>query len=442
MLIFLAVALLLLFFLWWNHYRRHFRWHCSKCSKTAPERFISPSNDNQQMNFVTNAKETISGFMLSPIDGEEFDFFPVSFLLFLTLLILLHIVLITLCILDNESFKPSKLSIDEFRILDYVLMYSMVIVSVWVSLFSFHRYLTTLISTKRISAVPSYKGSVHIFSLYTVIFVALYLIQIHFYYWSFPLVIVLFFVFNIYCSYHASAMLIEQYKRFLEHIDSQLHDVTINMNHNMLNRRIAFTKYVSLACCLLYTMDLSVFLIVYNHYPMDIIRYLSMSWRISSFMFSLHFIRNVGRWKRILLRLKAQTKVQSNRNEIERVATHQTSDLYHAFDVELMSKSVHGTDLIYLKPKAFEVLGIITTKDTGSRRENMNRFPRLKTLMRELSTITRLSSLSLCDDDVGNEDEDGLDVPLYLDEGKNITFDIPISISDADEKQSLSVDDF
>eukprot|EP01083_Nonionella_stella_P287401 978259_1 len=105
----------------------------------------------------------------------------------------------------------------------------------------------------------------------------------------------------------ASAMLIKQYTAFLEHTTT---DLVLELDHAVL-KRIIFTKRISLICCGFYSMDLGVFIIVYNHYTAHIMSYLSISWCISAFLFSLNFKRNSHFWKRHLLQCKNDTIVRT-----------------------------------------------------------------------------------------------------------------------------------
>eukprot|EP01083_Nonionella_stella_P088013 245038_1 len=274
-LFYMGCALLVLICLWVLHYLHHFRCHLAKRTISSP-----------RMNSLP-APSHIWCFLLSSVDGEEFDIFPMSFLLYLTLLIIIHI-LFFLC--ESNYIHSFHMHV---IMMDYVLVCVILIVSIWVSLFSYYRYHTTLMSIT-LQSVSS-RELLYKFPVYAVPFGLLFLFQIYVFYWIFPLVVIIFGAFNIYCTYHASAMLIQQYKSFIEQTDS--FSVTFNMNNDLL-KSIVFTKRISLLCCVLHSMDLAVFNVVYKHYNINIMCYISVSWCISALLFSLNFIRNFLFWKR------------------------------------------------------------------------------------------------------------------------------------------------
>eukprot|EP01083_Nonionella_stella_P088012 245037_1 len=274
-LFYMGCALLVLICLWVLHYLHHFRCHLAKRTISSP-----------RMNSLP-APSHIWCFLLSSVDGEEFDIFPMSFLLYLTLLIIIHI-LFFLC--ESNYIHSFHMHV---IMMDYVLVCVILIVSIWVSLFSYYRYHTTLMSIT-LQSVSS-RELLYKFPVYAVPFGLLFLFQIYVFYWIFPLVVIIFGAFNIYCTYHASAMLIQQYKSFIEQTDS--FSVTFNMNNDLL-KSIVFTKRISLLCCVLHSMDLAVFNVVYKHYNINIMCYISVSWCISALLFSLNFIRNLSFWKR------------------------------------------------------------------------------------------------------------------------------------------------
>eukprot|EP01083_Nonionella_stella_P115992 344329_1 len=220
--IYIVLILFLLLFLWIEHYSQHF--HCDWCTS------------------------------IYSVDDDEFDFFPMSFLLYLTLLVMINILLIVIATVDNTllEMKPYPIQADHtLHIWDYIFFYLILLLSAWVSLFSFYRYYTTLISMVYLETASTRK-LFKLFSIFAALLVVLYVIQIHVYYWLFPLVIIVFSVFNIYCTYHSSAMLIKQYTAFLEHTTT---DLVLELDHAVL-KRIIFTKRISLICCGFYSMDL------------------------------------------------------------------------------------------------------------------------------------------------------------------------------------------
>merc|ERR1740123_1844846 len=88
------------------------------------------------------------------IDEETFDFFPVSFILYLTFLIILSLIIIL-----KSNIKQHNLDSD------YLLLYAMLIISIWDSLFSFYRYSTTAFCAKHFELL-SMKKVLKYFSFY------------------------------------------------------------------------------------------------------------------------------------------------------------------------------------------------------------------------------------------------------------------------------------
>eukprot|EP01083_Nonionella_stella_P165984 553645_1 len=175
---------------------------------------------------------------ISSVDGEEFDFFPISFFLYLSLLILTHILILLVCLFNRTLFKSHPINF-----MHYPLIYIMLILSIWVSLFSFYRYYTTLVSIVHLTSVST-RDLFQRFSLYAAVFAVLFVIQIHVLYWLFPLVICMFGAFNLYCTYRANAMLIQQYRRFLEHTSSNALSTTFNLYHEFqeMLKSLIFTQ--------------------------------------------------------------------------------------------------------------------------------------------------------------------------------------------------------
>ena len=150
------------------------------------------------------------------IDGEDFDFFPKSFLYYVIFVMLLTMLIIVSEILSCSDKKTHRLSYDSYALsqlhhmqtaqnFDYVLIYGFMVLCVWQSLFSFYRYYSTLYGTQKLESF-SMRKLFQIFRIYAIIFCAVYVITIHVYYYLLPAVIITFASFNCYCLYKFAAM--------------------------------------------------------------------------------------------------------------------------------------------------------------------------------------------------------------------------------------------
>ena len=86
------------------------------------------------------------------------------------------------------------------RVFDFILIYGIMVLALWESLFSFYRYYTTMHSLKSLE-VPSAIHVLAVFSIYAVVFMVIFLATMHLYYFIFPLVILCHFLFNMYCTW-------------------------------------------------------------------------------------------------------------------------------------------------------------------------------------------------------------------------------------------------
>ena len=187
------------------HFREHFHLRlCIKQRRTLSRRRTSTAISTKR---DTNNTETYKSkwsyqCCIIGIDEETFDFFPVSFVLYLIFLIIMSFLII---------YKLNTIQIiitfpDHWS--DYVLLYSMLTITVWDSLFSFYRYLTTAFCSHHFELL-SMKNVLKYFSLYAIPYFILYLLQIHIYYWLYPLLIFSHFVLNIWSNWMFAKILIE-----------------------------------------------------------------------------------------------------------------------------------------------------------------------------------------------------------------------------------------
>ena len=172
----------------WIHYHQHFQFSFTnnRFDENGP---FSPSNaTSRPRSFAVatsprmNLHQNCCG--LWPKENEEFDFFPASFLfyiMFLMLLCILTVVVQILYIVIDDEVNLSNLlfaspvqshhmhSLNELHrirvrtaediyitviVLDYILIYGIMLLALWESLFSFYRYYTTMRTLKSLE-VPS-----------------------------------------------------------------------------------------------------------------------------------------------------------------------------------------------------------------------------------------------------------------------------------------------
>merc|ERR1712228_604104 len=161
------------------------------------------------------------------------------------------------------------------NIVDYILIYGFMLLCVWQRLFSFYRYSVALYSAKKMESVSS-TDIIKPFLIYATIFSILYLVQIHFYYYAYPIVIILFGSFNLYCIYKFSAMLIDRLQYFPD---------------TRMVRHIMFCQNTSLISCVLQSIYLAIFQITYN---VDILYYFPILYGVLCSLLAMNFVRNVS----------------------------------------------------------------------------------------------------------------------------------------------------
>ena len=207
------LALLILFTVLVIHHNSHF--HFNSCSKSRS----AWTEQRSRIQFICR---------LSAIDGENFNFFPKSFYLYIIFNIILSLVVImdgividqnpflfNYPIISNHdnSFTNFHSLTTQNIFMDYICIYGVMILSIWESLFSFFRYYSTYktaIEIVNISTTEIFKK----YSIYIVIFSVLFIIQIHLYFWAFIPLILFSVIFNLYCNWKFAAILVEKYKLF------------------------------------------------------------------------------------------------------------------------------------------------------------------------------------------------------------------------------------
>eukprot|EP01083_Nonionella_stella_P189503 700905_1 len=295
MLVIVACALLIVVSILSIHYCQHFKLifkTCNSTDHTRRYRTNSASVMEAQFNMLrTTPCQFRCCLTFVPVDDEEFDFFPVSFLFYLVFMTALFLMLVIAEILHithhaKEEWHQYPLftlqRMNAVSIIDYILVYSTMMLFIWVSLFAFYRYYTTFIlmqTMQRTSNKPLFIR----FSVFAILFCILFILQIHVHYYLWSLVILVFCAFNWYCNYMFSKILITKIRALID-----LAGTHSQADAEMLSG-VIFTKNTSLICCALQSINLCVFVMTYN---VNTLYYLSLLWSISAFILGSNFVRN------------------------------------------------------------------------------------------------------------------------------------------------------
>eukprot|EP01083_Nonionella_stella_P150050 477409_1 len=274
------------------HFSVHFRLRrCRKPSKIPSHRNLPmlPSNANKSgsqpktstsaspspidaMALITYSSDSRCQNCILPTDEETFEFFPISFTFYLLLTIALTALIIykttqTDTLFDdlNGTMTRLHLSWDDYAITDWILLYC-------VNYFEL------------ISLDVAFKY----FCVYGVPYLVLSLLQIHVYYFLFPIVIIGHLSMNFWSNWMFAKILIDstiEYAKAEEIADN----VTI---HNEMLRSVYLMRSTSLVWCCISVSCHSVFVI---RYDVDVLCCYPLLWCIGSALFSLNFARNRSR---------------------------------------------------------------------------------------------------------------------------------------------------
>ena len=110
----------------------------------------------------------------------------------------------------HSLFQNSNMSLHTN--MDYIIVYMILIISVWDSLFSWYRYYSTLFISVKFYHAPTQRV-VKLFIVYGIPYCALFIAQIHFYYWLFPFVVLMHILFNTYCTWKFAQLLLNSYRQ-------------------------------------------------------------------------------------------------------------------------------------------------------------------------------------------------------------------------------------
>lgn len=111
--------------------------------------------------------------------------------------------------LDSYSFDTNDEHASIFAI-DCILLHSMIILYIWESLLLFYRYYSTMHVVKHFECVETYTVLKYFVVYYCVPFYSLCLVQLHVYYWMFPIVVAFYAFCNLFFSFKVVAILVLQ----------------------------------------------------------------------------------------------------------------------------------------------------------------------------------------------------------------------------------------
>eukprot|EP01084_Bolivina_argentea_P270019 459040_1 len=245
MLVLVIISFITLIFIAALHYSQHFKLLYTGCfSNTASSSFLRATLPSTSPPLPTSVgTQSVSHDKLSrersckrnccvlkSIDGQEFDFFPVSFFIYTIFLSFLCILVMIIDIVNYKTNENNESIIDLLfgysadiyhnqsllklhsvhlftdrtpfiYVLDLFLIFGIMFLSTWESLFSFYRYYTTYKSAKKFQNVDT-KSVIKKFILYYgLIYCILFTIEIFVYYYTFVIVIIIHLTFNIICTW-------------------------------------------------------------------------------------------------------------------------------------------------------------------------------------------------------------------------------------------------
>eukprot|EP01084_Bolivina_argentea_P302675 522483_1 len=279
MLLIVAICLILVICTLFLHYGQHFKFQFIHLSDISAARSRSTSVALTTKDIIKNQKlkNKKCCCTIGSTDNQDYDFFPSSFCWYMIFMIFLCIVLIIkCCVLYMHNNKRIKLVLS---ITDYIIIYGMMIISVWESSFSFCRYFTTKMATTTCRLVST-NYILKRFILYIILYAFLFSICMHVTHGLWPAVVALHCTFNMYCICSNAKRLIERYEIFLTSIKNQ---------HNDIVSAIYFMKKISILSNIISTIYLCIFLYAKN---VNLMYYICILWALSCFIFSLNFVRN------------------------------------------------------------------------------------------------------------------------------------------------------
>lgn len=134
-------------------------------------------------------------------------FYPSLWTLYLIYLLFLSITIVLLHIFNINHY-----------LLRWSVSYGIILSSCWESLFSFHRYCTLRQFQRRSKKIKT-RSILKRFAWFASVWISLFLMQLQFLYWLFPIIIIMYISFNIFWQYQFVQMLLKQYSTLASLVD-------------------------------------------------------------------------------------------------------------------------------------------------------------------------------------------------------------------------------
>eukprot|EP01084_Bolivina_argentea_P017619 32876_1 len=389
--------------------------HCSQhftvnlCRKSKKSATTARELRTNSQTYNNNHSTKCSHCLFIPVD-DDFNFFPILFLYYVLFILSICVAIIALEI-TNSLYTDNELNFYSFSlksyrhhsifelqqmqtasihplgiyICDFIIIYGILILSIWSSLFSFYRYYTTYLSTHQFTSISTHDVLLR-FSVFAIPFAILFIIEIHLYFWLWPMVVALYCGFNWYCSWKFASILIKQFEFFTSVED----DYIYSSNNKDMLESVYFMKRTSLLCCLLQTLSLSIFVISYD---VDSVYYLPIFWSLSCAGFALNFVRNRQCIKRFFQSKSIKTRLkvadESNKPSSKRyVLAGQTPNdievvVMPAPDAVIHDDYVQGQEVIHQEASC-RPLNDVAVKDIEFIEDlERNRMPKRSTIQTE-----------------------------------------------------------
>lgn len=212
------------------HCHTHFRLRCCIRSKSpfgsSKDVTTRESLRIHQKNLMRqiNNKESICRCCLAGVDNN-FDFFPVAFLLYNIYVIFVTILIVCKYLYDdNDNNKESMFghtgnilvantnNHNYNKLINWIIVYSLIILSIWECLFNFYRFYSTYFASRKIIILNPQQIIFKFTLFFAIPFFAIFVIQIHYYYYLYPIIIFVYFFFNIINVWLFGHILIVQYR--------------------------------------------------------------------------------------------------------------------------------------------------------------------------------------------------------------------------------------
>eukprot|EP01084_Bolivina_argentea_P283656 485875_1 len=203
---------------------------------------------------------------------EDVYFMPMVFALYILYEIILCITIIcrATIFIGNAYF-----------IIDQIIIYSLILLPICESLFNFYRFYSTYYATKSLHLLSNKK--IIIKFMYCVIpFMAIFLLQMHVYYYLYPIIVAYHFIFNLFCIWLFAHIMIVQY-RVVMGDSGYLTDI-----HDDMLESVYFMRKISIIA----SINSSIFIGLILVHQSTIMLYMPILWNISTICLALNFVHN------------------------------------------------------------------------------------------------------------------------------------------------------